>query len=190
MDNMNVQHRLFYGSQYGFREDPSTEYAAIELVDRIYEHHDIGDTSVAIFLDLSKAFDMLDHDILLCKLSKFGINNNELQWFKSYLSDRTQYVEFNGKKASILPITKGAPQGSILGPLLFIIYINSMSNLNIASEIKLYADDTLLVHSENTVEELNVVLQRDLDVVARWCNENSLTVNINNHQDLSNQSYL
>ena len=117
---------LLYRSQYGFRKDHSTELASVELIDHICKEMDKGDTPFSIFLDLSKAFDMLDHDILVTKLKHYGIDNTPLTWFKSYLTNRMQFVEIEGTGSNLLHIEKGVPQGSILGPLLFIIYINDI----------------------------------------------------------------
>ena len=119
---------LFYPSQYGFRRGHSTELAATELMDLIIQKLDAGKLPLAIFLDLSKAFDTLYHDILLDKLRFYGITSKEFCFFKSYLNNRTQYVDYDGTTSDIKQITTGVPQGSILGPLLFIIYNNDVSN--------------------------------------------------------------
>ena len=102
--------------------------APIELADRILLEMDKGNTPIAIFLDLSKAFDTLDHTILLQKLKYYGISENSLNWFQSYITNRKQYVQFQNVKSNLATISTGVPQGSIIGPLLFIIYINNLSN--------------------------------------------------------------
>ena len=117
---------LLYQSQYGFRKDHSTELASIELIYLICKEMEKGDTPISILLDLSKAFDIPNHDILLTKLKHHGIAGTPLAWFKSYLTNRAQYVEINGICSGLLSIEKGVPQGSILGPLLFIIFINNI----------------------------------------------------------------
>ena len=114
---------LFYSSQYGFRKLQSTEFAALELIDKTLKDIDERNISLAIFMDLSKAFDTLVHQILLKKLNYFGIVGNALAWFSSYLTGRQQYVELDGVSSSLLPLSTGVPQRSILGPLLFLIYI-------------------------------------------------------------------
>ena len=113
-------------NQYGFRSGHSTYMAMIDLVDKICNAVENNKQTVGIFLDLSKAFDTIDHDILLCKLMHYGFRGTVIDWFKSYLSNRTQYVYYNNIKSNSGQLTCGVPQGSILGPLLFILYINDI----------------------------------------------------------------
>ena len=111
-------------SQYGYRKEHSTESACIELVDKISHQLHAKETPVCIFLDLSKAFDTLNHEILLSKLKHYGLSDTPLKWFSDYLSNRKQYVEVDNIKSSNADINTGVPQGSILGPLLFIYCIH------------------------------------------------------------------
>ena len=122
-----TKHNLSFVGQYGFRKRHSTEYAALELVDRISNGLDNRNLPISIFLDLSKAFDTLDHQILLHKLYHYGIRNSALNWFSSYLTNRLQYIDIDGTKSKSHPLSTGVPQGSILSPLLFIIYIWTIS---------------------------------------------------------------
>ena len=122
--NYFCAHKLFYESQYGFRKCHSTELAAIELVDRLCNYLDAGKVPVSVFLDLSKAFDTLNHTILIEKLRYYGLNDTSLNWFHSYLHDRLQFTKYNSVCSDVVTLSTGVPQGSILGPLLFIIYMN------------------------------------------------------------------
>ncbi len=136
--------KLLYNSQYGFRECHSTDYASLELVDRITLGMDNINTPVNIFLDLSKAFDTLDHHILIKKLEFYGLQGLLLKIMESYLSNKTQYVEIDESNSDMLHLSTGVPQGSILGPLLFIIYINNISNASKMFDFIIYSDDTTL----------------------------------------------
>ena len=126
---------MLFKSQYGFRKSHSTEPAAIELTD----------IPIAIFLDLSKAFDTLDHANLLKKLEHYGIQDTPLNWLISYLSNRLQFVQMGDVLFDTLPISTGVPQGSILGPLLFLLYVNDIHLASNKFNAILYADDTTLV---------------------------------------------
>ena len=138
------KHNLFFSSQYGFRKKHSTEMAGLELTDKILKDIDNKDISLAIFMDLSKAFDTLDHQILLNKLKYCGVNDISLKWFSSYLTGRQQYVEIDGYSSGLLPLTTGVPQGSILGPLLFLIYMNDIPHATDYFDFISYEDDTSL----------------------------------------------
>ena len=138
-------HALFNDSQYGFQKYHSTELAALELVDQIHKEIDENKISFSVFLDLSKAFDTLDHDILLHKLQYYGITGTSLNWFRRYLTEHYQYVDYNGASSSMKLLTTGVPQGSIFRPLLFTIYMNDdihtvINNLNFI----LHANNTTL----------------------------------------------
>ena len=122
-------HKYFYSSssQYGFRKCHSTDHAALELIDKIITDMDKSNIPINIYLDMSKAFDILDHKIIIAKLKYYGITGIPLDLFMSYLSNRKQYVDFKGIKSNTLDIKTGVLQGSILGPLLFIIFINDFN---------------------------------------------------------------
>ena len=159
-------HNLYYAHQYGFRKGHSTEHAMLEVIDRILQHLDKGETPINIYLDLSKAFDTLDHDILLHKLQNYGIHGTALDLLKSYLTERHQYVIYNESKSNLQPISTGVPQGSILGPLLFIIYINDIAHSSKLFHFVIYADDTTLCSTldKNTnIKEMNIQLNNITD---------------------------
>ena len=175
------EHKLIFYNQYGFRPKHSTEYAALELVDRIITQMVKKETSINIFLDLSKAFDTIDHTILLAKLRYYGIHDTTLLLLKSYLNNRKQYVEFEDTKSEILPITVGVPQGSILGPLLFIIYINDFSQARSVFKFIMYADDTTLFSNlkyfGNNVQTREYLINAELSNVREWLDINKLSLN-------------
>ena len=176
--------KLFFFSQHGFRKLHSTESAVLQFIDRILNHLDNNRLPLAIFIDLSKAFDTIDHDILLHKLAFYGIRNTSLNWFRSYLSERSQFVIFNETSSSLLPNTVGVPQGSILGPLLFIIYMNDLCNVTNNFKPILYADDTTLespLCSFNFLESANtnvsLEINNELARISNWLSVNKLSAN-------------
>ena len=123
----------------------STEYAALELIDRVILDMDKSEIPFSIFIDLSKAVDTLDHNMLTNKLKYYGIKGTALYLFQSHLSNRRQYVQFGNNKSDTTEITTGVPQGSILGPQLFIIYINYIIKFSTLFHTIIYADNTTLV---------------------------------------------
>ena len=141
---------------------------------------DKGMFTGAIFLDLKKAFDTVHHGTLINKLSKSGINGPELDWFKSYLSEHYQVCKINEEQSDMLPILFGVPQGSILGPLLFSLYVNDLPchvNKNQA-KICLYADDTAIFARSEEVCQVARVLTEEMRKVAQWLYKNKLTLNV------------
>ena len=141
------RNKLLYTSQYGFRKLHSTELASLELVDRVRSDIDNGKMLLSIFLDLSKALDTLDHSILFRKLTHYGLSQTAIRWFSSYLVGRRQLVEFDGTWSTLVSISTGVPLGSILGPLLFIIYMNDIHVASDKFNAVIYADDTNLLSS-------------------------------------------
>ena len=173
-----IQNNLFYSSQYGFRSKHSTELAALEFVDRINNLLDSRNTPLAIFMDLSKAFDTINHTILIHKLHSYGISDKELRWFESYLQNRKQFVSLNDFSSPCLQISTGVPQGSILGPLLFLIYVNDLSR-SCNLKLLMYADDTSLV-IPFSVSNLNFdisLINGQLNSLYDWLVVNKLSLN-------------
>ena len=179
-----IKNKLLYDSQYGFRRLHSTELAALEFTDKIIANLDQGKLPVAIFLDLSKAFDTIDHSILINKLKYYGVRGMSLYWFESYLSNRVQYVQFNDSISSYSHISTGVPQGSILGPLLFIIYMNDIANVTNKFHFTLYADDTSLIepictfsYGTNSTSDTSHSINSELSLITDWLCLNKLSLN-------------
>ncbi len=178
------ENKLLYNAQYGFRTEHSTEFAALELIDRVIVDMDKMNTPINIFLDLSKAFDTLNHKILLEKLKYYGINGKALNLMESYITNRKQYVDMDGVESDILSITTGVPQGSILGPLLFIIYINDIANASNLFKFIIYADDTTLsttleiVIKDTNGGSIEAKLNRELAGINDWLKSNKLSLNV------------
>ena len=135
-------HECIYELQFGFRAKHSTNHALMSLTEMVRNALDNSNFACGIFVDFQKAFDTVDHEILLQKLEHYGIRGLANKWFKSYLSNRKQYVSVNGFHSKTLPMDYGVPQGSVLGPLLFLIYINDLHNAIRHSIVHHFADDT------------------------------------------------
>ena len=142
------------------------------------EHFDRGKANAVIFLDLKKAFDTVDHDILLEKLSCYGLRDKELSLFQSYLSNRFQCCSVNGNISGFMPITCGVPQGSILGPLLFIIYMTDLQNITSTCDISMYSDDAHLSSAMSYPNDKNVELIPEFVKICDWLQANKLSLNI------------
>ena len=175
--------KQFYDSQYGFRSKHSCEHAISELMGNVIKERDKGNFTVSLFLDLSKAFDTLEHEVLLKKLEIYGIRGITLDWFKSYLTNRKLRAKCNVGLGNFelsqnFNIEYGTPQGSCLGPLLFIIFCNDIHlHLTYLSCIQ-FADDTTLYCSGKSLDLLEFSINYDLEHVADWFKANKLTLNI------------
>jgi hypothetical protein len=175
--NFINKHKILYKYQFGFRKNHSTTLALIEITDNILQDLEKGKCSAGIFIDFKKAFDTVDHKILISKLEHYGIRGPALQWLKSYITDRQQFAFVNGKNSTMQKITCGVPQGSVLGPLLFLIYTNDIGNCT-ESKVRLFADDTNCFVRSDNYADLKKVITGTLKEIFKWCSDNKLTINI------------
>ena len=169
-------HNLISPSQFGFQQNLSTEMAILEFQDRLTKHIVDNKLGLGVFLDLSKAFDTLNHDILIKKLEHLGVRGTPLIWFRNYLSNRSQFIQLNGSASTCKTILSGVPQGSILGPLLFLTYINDLPH-NCDSDTILFADDTNILFYNENLNNLQQQVNHQLKKVSEWFNTNKLSLN-------------
>ena len=172
-----TEHKLLCCYQSGFRTLHFTVTALIEATDSWSLNVDRGFVNAVVFLDLKKAFDTVNHAILLSKLQAYGIRDSANQWFCSYLRNRMQTCLVNCNKSSETYLPCGVPQGTILGPLLFLLYINDLPNCLMHSQPRMYADDTSITYASNDVEEIERCVNIDLDRIRIWLAANKLTLN-------------
>ena len=175
-DFLTKQNILIH-EQFGFRKNYSTSLSVICFTDYILQEIDKGNFCCGVFMDLSKAFDTIDHHILLEKLYLYGIRGVSLQWFNSYLSDRKQYVVVDGVESSHLDVNLGVPQGSVLGPLLFLIYVNDIINCSSIMKFSLFADDTVVLQSHKNIIDLMSIVNNELKMLNDWFKCNKLFLN-------------
>ena len=180
-----VHHRLYdycknilFDDQYGFRPKHSTTDAIAKFTAHVYKAMENKMTTMSVFLDLSKAFDTIDHAILLKKLYYYGIRGIALEWFRNYLTDRSQFVSYKNTNSEYHGVTCGVPQGSVLGPLLFIIYTNDLPNALIYSHCILFADDTTVYHTANDLKTLRDNVEHDMTSLSDWFRANKLSLNV------------
>jgi len=149
----------------------------ISITEKIRKALDTSNFVCGIFIDLQKAFDTVDHNILISKLKHYGIRGIVNDWFRSYLTDRKQFVSINGYNSTNKSVVCGVPQGSVLGPLLFLIYINDINNSIRFSSIHLFADDTNLLHINKSYTSLCKNINSDLKGIVHWLNANLICLN-------------
>jgi hypothetical protein len=167
---------LLYKHQYGFLPKRSTEHNLMQILDYVTKALNDGMFCIGVFLDLRKAFDVCSHKILLAKLERMGITNIALNWFKNYLSGRSQKVEINGTLSDSLSIDISVIQGSILGPILFLCYINDLW-LSTSLFTVLFADDTTGLGKGKNLKELTTYVNMELQNIANWFRANKMAVN-------------
>ena len=174
---LNVS-KTFSKFQFGFREKHTTTHALLHFINKVSNALDNRMHTVGIFLDYSKAFDTVDHTILLCKLSHYGVRGAALDWFRSYLADRKQYVSISGFDSELRDVKCGVPQGSILGPLLFILYINDFQYSSDVLSFILFADDSSIFFSHKNVQVLLQTVNSELCNITAWIHANKLSLNL------------
>ena len=172
------KNNILYNLQYGFRSKHSTQHAILDIVNTINSNMDSGKYTCGIFIDLKKAFDTVNHSILLAKLENYGIRGLVNTWFKSYLTDRRQSIEINNHISKEEKTLCGVPQGSVLGPLLFLLYINDIYKCSSEFTFYLFADDTSIIYANNDLRTLESTVNLELAKVSEWLKANKLTLNI------------
>ena len=171
-------HNVLYSLQFGFQENHSIDHALVSLTEAVRNTLDSKRLGCGIFIDLQKAFDTVNHRILQSKLVHYGIRGCALEWLRSHLSDRKQYVSIDGMNSNLLSISCGVPQGSVLSPLLLLICINDLPNASKKLTFYLFADDTNIYYECKDLHNLNKTVNKELKLVKKWLDANKLSLNI------------
>ena len=171
-----VYSNCFFNYQFSFSNHHSTNHALISIIEKIWKAVDNGKIACGVFLDFQKAFDTVDHDILLAELEHYGIRGIPLKLFKTYLAERTQHTPINNDISETLPINIGVPQGSVLGPLLFLIYINNLHNIVTYSDIHHFADVTNLLYASKSIKDINRKVNLDLKNIIHWLRASKISL--------------
>ena len=169
---------ILYKQQYGFQKGKSTELAILDLQAKIISSLEKGEIPCSIFLDFAKAFDTVNHSILLQKLQYYDMRGHVLDWFTSYRNDRKQCVSLQNTNSDFITISNGVPQGSVLGPLLFLIYINDIAEVSSTLTFFLFADDTSVFFSHKNQNDLENILNTELEKLSDWLSANKLSLNV------------
>ena len=173
LESNNVLHK----QQFGFRKSYSTAQALLNIAQKIIDALDKGNYACGVFIDFQKAFDTVDHEILLKKLSHYGICGTALSLFRSYLTDRKQFVSLGGVSSAGKVVRHSVPQGSVLGPLLFLIYIKDLFKAILFSDVHHFADDTNLINISGSLKQLAKQMNLDIKFLNHWLNANKISLN-------------
>ena len=173
-----ITNSVLFESQFGFQKGKSTTHSLIEIVENIRNCMDNSMYGCGIFIDLKKAFDTVNHEILIKKLEHYGVRGTSREWFSSYLNNRTQYTFCNNYSSDLKVINCGVPQGSVLGPLLFLLYINDLPNISKKLSFYLFADDTNIFYQSSDLNSLQKTINQELRKLSLWLNANRLALNI------------
>ena len=171
------KYKIISPKQYGFQSGISTGDALINLTEEIYKALDEKKHYIAAMVDIKKAFDCVDHVILLRKLEAYGIRGQPLDWIRSYLKDRKCYIDLNGVSSNKNIFNIGVPQGSILGPVLFLVHINDLPLFSTSLSSQMFADDTIVSYSGSDITQVTASLSNELDKLSNWMCDNKLTIN-------------
>ena len=171
------QNNAFYNYQFGFRNNHSTNHALIEITEQIRNAWNKNLFTCAVYLDLEKAFDTVNHEILSSKLKHYGIKGTSYNWFKSFLCERIQYTLIKESESSLRTVSHGVSQGSVLGPLLFILFINDMQNSVEYCKVNHYVNDTNLLLTDNSLKKVIRQVNRDLSLICHWLRANKINLN-------------
>ena len=170
-------YQCIYPLQFGFRKKHSTTHALINIIELIKSALDQSKFACGIFVDFSKAFDTVDHNILLQKLSHYGIRGLSNKWFESYLTGRKQFVSIENIDSQLKDVIYGVPQGSVLGPLLFLIYINDLHKAIKYSTVHHFADDTNLLYTNKSLKSIHKKMKIDIKLLVQWLLANKISLN-------------
>ena len=173
------KYKILYIHQYGFRKAHNTSHPIIHFLNKIYDslNKNSPEYTLSIFIDLKKAFDTVDHKIHLEKMDFYGIRGVSNTWFKNYLDNHKQYVSVNGEESSCLTMLCGVPQGSVLGPLLFLLFINDLPKSSKLFTL-LFADDTTFQLSSSSLSDLFKTANDEISKACEWFQANKLTLNV------------
>lgn len=183
------KYKIISKFQYGFQEKLSTQDAVAELTSNIYQALDDRKSCLGVFIDLAKAFDSVCHQLLLEKLEHIGMRGNTIKLFKSYLENRKQYVDINGCLSSEKTVISGVPQGTVLGPILFLIYLNDLLKLDTTGTLISFADDTVVLFTANSWDEVKQKAEKGMKLINKWFNENRVTMNVQKTKIIPFTSY-